>query len=101
LQQRWLAAGFLLVWGVMISMIDNFVTPVLISNRARLDTLTVFIGVLGGASAFGAIGVVLGPLVLALAIALAHFIIEMHEGTPSNVAVPDAEAPRPDRKANR
>ncbi len=83
IQQRWLAAGFLLLWGIGISLIDNFVTPVLISNRARLDTLTVFIGVLGGVSAFGAIGVVLGPLVLALALVLAHFFIDMRTGMSS------------------
>lgn len=89
-QQRWLAAGFLLIWGIGISLIDNFVTPVLISNRARLDTLTVFIGVLGGASAFGAIGVVLGPLALALAIALAHLFIEMRERASREVAAEPA-----------
>jgi predicted PurR-regulated permease PerM len=38
--------------------------------------VTVFIGVLGGVSAFGPIGVILGPLVLALAIALVRFSLE-------------------------
>jgi len=36
----------------------------------------VFIGVLGGLAAFGPIGLVLGPLVLTLAIALVRFALE-------------------------
>jgi predicted PurR-regulated permease PerM len=76
LRGRWLAAVFLLVWGVGISLIDNFLTPVLISGRAQVDTLTVFIGVLGGAAVFGAVGVVLGPLVLALGLALIRFALD-------------------------
>ena len=75
-QERWYATGFLLVWGIFITIIDNFLRPMLASSRARIHTLTVFIGVIGGVSAFGMIGFVLGPLVLALAIAIAGFMIE-------------------------
>ena len=66
-----------LVWGGIVTTIDNFLRPVLVSGRARVGTLTVFIGVLGGVSAFGPIGIFLGPLVLALAIALMRFVLEM------------------------
>jgi predicted PurR-regulated permease PerM len=48
----------------------------LVSGRAPVGTLTVFIGVLGGIAAFGAIGLFLGPVVLALIIALLEFAIE-------------------------
>ncbi len=76
-QDRWVAAIFMLVWGVLlVSMIDNFLKPLLISGRAEVATLTVFIGVLGGVSAFGAIGLFLGPVVLALAVALIQFALE-------------------------
>jgi predicted PurR-regulated permease PerM len=47
-----------------------------VSGRAQVGTLTVFIGVLGGVSAFGPIGVILGPLVLALIIALVRFALD-------------------------
>jgi predicted PurR-regulated permease PerM len=76
-QERWYAAIFLLVWGVVVTLVDNVLRPMLVSGRAEVGTLTVFIGVLGGVSAFGAIGVVLGPLVLALVIALIRFTLEM------------------------
>jgi predicted PurR-regulated permease PerM len=62
-------------------MIDNFLKPLLISGRAAVSTLTVFIGVLGGVSAFGAIGLFLGPVVLALAVALIQFALESRRDT--------------------
>lgn len=76
-QQRWWAAGFLLGWGLVVATIDNFLRPLLVSGRAPVATLTVFIGVLGGISAFGPIGLFLGPLVLALLIALIRFSLEL------------------------
>lgn len=77
LQQRWYAAVFLLVWGALVATLDNFLRPMLVSGRAEVGALTVFIGVLGGISTFGPIGIVLGPLVLALVIALIRFALEV------------------------
>ena len=77
IQGRYGPAIFMLVWGGIVTTIDNFLRPVLVSGRAQVGTLTVFIGVLGGVSAFGPIGIFLGPLVLALAIALMRFVLEM------------------------
>ncbi len=78
-QQRWGAAIFLLAWGVFVVTIDNVLRPWLVSGRADVGTLTVFIGVLGGVSAFGAIGIFLGPVVLALVIALIRFTLEVRQ----------------------
>jgi predicted PurR-regulated permease PerM len=75
-QQRYYAAAFMLAWGGFVVTIDNFLRPWLVSGRAQVSTLTVFIGVLGGVGAFGPIGIFLGPLVLALAIALVNFALE-------------------------
>lgn len=73
LQGRLTAAGIMLVWGGFVVTIDNFLRPMLVSGKAEVGTLTVFIGVLGGVVAFGPIGILLGPLVLALALALVQF----------------------------
>ncbi|HEY5899553.1 MAG TPA: AI-2E family transporter [Burkholderiales bacterium] len=78
LQQRWWAAGFMLGWGTFVVLIDNVLRPLLVSGRADIGTLTVFLGVLGGVAAFGPIGVFLGPLVIALVIALVRFALETH-----------------------
>ena len=69
-------AGVLLVVGVIVSSVDNFLKPLLISDRTELPTLGVFIGVLGGLAAFGVIGLFLGPVVIALALALIAFARE-------------------------
>ena len=55
---------------MLISGADNVLRPMLIAGRAQLNGLLVFIGVLGGISAFGLLGVVLGPLVMATAVGM-------------------------------
>ena len=74
---RWGYAIFMLVWGLMLAGIDNVVRPMLISGRARFRRLAVFVGVLGGIPAFGAIGIIVGPVVLSLVLALIEFAEEV------------------------
>lgn len=62
--------------GTIVSSVDNFIKPMLISGRSPLPTLAVFIGVLGGLAAFGLIGLFVGPLVIALVLALIEFARE-------------------------
>lgn len=69
-------AGGILLVGVIVSSVDNFIKPILISGRSPLPTLAVFIGVLGGLAAFGLIGLFLGPVVIALVLALLEFTRE-------------------------
>jgi predicted PurR-regulated permease PerM len=69
-------AAILLACGLVVSSVDNFLKPLLISGRSPLPTLAVFIGVLGGLAAFGIIGLFLGPVVIALALALVEFARE-------------------------
>lgn len=77
-QARWGATIFMVIWGaLLVSLVDNVVRPMLVSGRAQVGTLTVFIGVIGGLAAFGAIGLFLGPVVLALIIALIRFMLEI------------------------
>jgi predicted PurR-regulated permease PerM len=77
LQGRWVAALVLAGWSVaVVSSADNVVRPLFISGRAQISTLPVFLGLLGGVSAFGPIGLVLGPVVLALTLALLRFAEE-------------------------
>ena len=53
--------------GLLAGTIDHFVRPILLSGRARMSPLLVFISVLGGISVFGMLGFVLGPIVVAAA----------------------------------
>ncbi len=50
---------------LIVSSVDNVVRPWLISGRAQMGGLVVFISVLGGIAAFGLLGVVLGPIIVA------------------------------------
>jgi predicted PurR-regulated permease PerM len=64
---------FLLVWGGVISTSDNFIRPLIISRYTPVPTLLVFLGVLGGVSAFGPIGFIAGPVILVLATELLRY----------------------------
>jgi predicted PurR-regulated permease PerM len=60
-------AIFMALWGMLVvSSVDNFLKPFLISRGSSLPVLFVFLGVIGGAAAFGFIGVFLGPTLLAV-----------------------------------
>jgi predicted PurR-regulated permease PerM len=56
-----------LVGVVGIGMVDNILRPLLLSGRTSASGLVIFLGLLGGVSAFGFIGLVLGPIVLVTA----------------------------------
>jgi predicted PurR-regulated permease PerM len=75
-QGRWGYAIFLLAWGLMLTGLESVLRPFLISGRARISALAIFIGVLGGVPAFGAIGIIAGPVVLSLVLALIEFAEE-------------------------
>ncbi len=55
---------------VIVGMVDSLIRPWLISGRAQMSGLVVFISVLGGISVFGLLGVVLGPIIVATAASL-------------------------------
>lgn len=60
-------AVFIVLWGLLVvSMVDNFLKPLIISRGSSLPFILVFLGVLGGVIAFGFIGVFLGPTLLAV-----------------------------------
>ena len=66
------AAIFLAVWGAIptSTLADNFLKPFLIGGQAEMDTLVVFVGVMGGIASFGLLGVFVGPMALAGGVSL-------------------------------
>lgn len=61
-------AIFMIIYGAaVISSVDNFLKPVLMSRAGNLSMLLVVLGVFGGAIAFGFIGLFVGPALLAVA----------------------------------
>jgi predicted PurR-regulated permease PerM len=68
---HWMKALLLTLWGTLaIGTIDNFLRPKLVGSRTRLHELLIFFAVLGGLNVFGVLGVVLGPVVIAITLAL-------------------------------
>lgn len=66
-------AIILTAWGtVVVGLVDNLLYPILVGKRLRLHTLPVFFSILGGLAAFGAAGLIIGPVVLSVTDALVH-----------------------------
>lgn len=67
LNGQWIQALVLTFWGsVVIALIDNLLYPILVGKQLRLHTVPVFFAIVGGLMVFGAAGLILGPLILAL-----------------------------------
>jgi predicted PurR-regulated permease PerM len=64
------AAIFLGVWGAVLTsfVADNVLKPLLMRGAGELHTLVVLLGVFGGLSAFGLLGIFIGPMSLAVAL---------------------------------
>ncbi len=61
----------LLLWGVLVvSWVDNIVRPMLLSRGSNVPFILALFGVLGGLAAFGLVGLFLGPVILAVALAV-------------------------------
>jgi predicted PurR-regulated permease PerM len=96
----WLAVSGSLAKGVVLALVgvlilgnvDNVVRPLLLSGSARMNTLVLIISLLGGVSAFGFIGIVLGPVVAAVITAL----VESYQPHPEEPPVAPAAAAPPE-----
>jgi predicted PurR-regulated permease PerM len=73
---RWGAAIFMAVWTGGMWVAENVLRPLLTAHRAEVSTLAIFLGAIGGAGAFGVLGLVIGPVLLSFAVALLRFAEE-------------------------
>jgi predicted PurR-regulated permease PerM len=83
-------AIFMVIYGAaVISSVDNFVKPILMSRAGNLSMLLVVLGVFGGAVAFGFIGLFVGPALLAVAWNLTkNWLDQKEEEAPVEAAKP-------------
>lgn len=61
---------FLIIWGLMVSLSDNLIRPMIMKGRSELHPLLIFFSLLGGVFSFGPLGILLGPLAIVLAISM-------------------------------
>jgi predicted PurR-regulated permease PerM len=74
-QGDWTRAGILVGWGTLVvGTIDNVLYPWLVGKEVRLHPLAVFVAIVGGLLAFGAAGLVLGPVLAAATLALLDIV---------------------------
>lgn len=70
----------LAMWGMfVVSWVDNVIRPIVISGATKIPFLIIFIGVLGGLTAFGFVGLFIGPVVLAIGLAVWREWISQHK----------------------
>lgn len=68
------------LWGILvISWVDNLIRPIVISGATKIPFIIIFIGVLGGLTAFGFVGLFIGPVVLAIGLAVWREWISQHK----------------------
>jgi len=80
MQGRWIQAAVLVAWGaVVVSAADYIVRPRFAGSRANVNTLLVLLSLLGGLKAFGAVGIIAGPVVLSTVVALMKIVREERE----------------------
>jgi predicted PurR-regulated permease PerM len=60
-----------MVWGVcVVSTADNVIRPLVISGATQIPFLLIMFGVLGGLASFGMVGLFVGPVILAVLLAI-------------------------------
>jgi len=75
----------LAVLGVFgISMIDNFLRPLIVGRRTKIPFLVLFFSVLGGIKLFGIIGFIMGPLILATFVLVVEIFRSIEVGSVNN-----------------
>ncbi|MET0501791.1 MAG: AI-2E family transporter [Candidatus Binatia bacterium] len=73
----------LAIWALgVVGGVDNVLKPIFIGTRLKLPMLFLFFGILGGLSVFGALGLILGPVLLALLAALLDLYMEAYGREP-------------------
>jgi predicted PurR-regulated permease PerM len=76
----WPKAIVLAVWGAaVVSSVDNVLRPRLVAGRVRLSGLGMFVAMLGGLRAFGALGIILGPVLFATAAGILDILRDMRD----------------------
>lgn len=94
IQSKIIKGFILLVIGAFgISMIDNILKPIIISGRTKMHTLVIFFSVLGGIKLFGLLGLIMGPLVVALFISVFEIFRNIEECSSFEECPPDSSSP--------
>jgi predicted PurR-regulated permease PerM len=71
----WVKGIMLIVWGALVvGLVDNILRPLLIQGRVQMHTLLVFFAVFGGINVFGFLGLIIGPVIVAVTLTLLELL---------------------------
>ena len=65
----------------VISMADNILRPLIIGGKTKMPIMMILFGVLGGIGLFGLIGIIAGPLVLAIFVSIIEIFVSVEGGS--------------------
>lgn len=89
----WKGAVMIAVGGGLVGLMDNVLQPYLIGSGASLPVLALFFASVGGLAYFGFIGLFLGPILLAIAMAAFQIYEEQYQGTaPLPIPIKEADS---------
>ena len=84
-------AIFLAIWGVLVvGLVDNLIKPILVKRGLHMHGAIVFFALLGGLATFGTVGLLLGPLIVTLFLAL----VRIHQRDYGENAAPHVHGER-------
>lgn len=92
---HWVQAVLLVIWGgLIVGSIDNVLRPFLIRGRVEMHTLVIFFAVFGGINVFGFLGLIIGPVIVAITMTLLGLLREEGRGW-MQVPQPEIVTPEP------
>jgi predicted PurR-regulated permease PerM len=77
------ALVLLILGSAIIAQVDVVIRPYVVSESAKLNGLLILFALLGGIEAFGIMGVIIGPVVISVTIAVLNMLQEMNNSTSS------------------
>jgi predicted PurR-regulated permease PerM len=79
----WMALFLFIYAIVVVGLVDNVVKPLLMKGGIQMHGAVVFFALLGGLAAFGAMGLLIGPLAVALFLAMLRIYQRDYSEDPS------------------
>lgn len=74
------AALFVAIWSILLTgTVDNLVKPLVVRGRTDVPAVLVFLGVFGGLATMGLVGLLVGPIVMAMVLALVRLYAESQQ----------------------
>lgn len=77
----WKGIGLLVYCILIVSSIDNIIKPKITGDKANINPAVILLGLVGGIALFGVVGIIVGPLVLALTLTF----IEIYENEKDEI----------------